>query len=187
MQNSLCTSHSQARLGGMRDDLHKKRLQSVIEEASKGRLAKLSAFQEAMWHPGRPHLLKKSCFLSCSYWWLWEQKAKAGGNAGVSRWSWSRKGCILNPWREGPTAERENSARSLSCNPSPLQSGISTKRLRSYTGSWENKGAVTSAATAQSQQPSIVWQMQIVLDFKKENCLEKGFVQKCARSSHNSY
>lgn len=47
MHKRLCVSHSQATLGGMHDDLHKKRVQSVIED-SKGRLAKLSAFQEAL-------------------------------------------------------------------------------------------------------------------------------------------
>lgn len=64
IQRHLCASHSQATPGGADDDLNKKRLQSVTEGTSKGRLAKLSTFQEDTRQPGRSRLLKKSSILS---------------------------------------------------------------------------------------------------------------------------
>lgn len=138
--------------------VHRKRLPSVIKRAHKRRLAELSAFQEGRRQPRSSHLLKKSCTLSWSY-WPREQEKQGRRSGGGNRWGQLRKVGELNPWWKGATAERENGARYLSCYPSPLQSWISRKRLRGCTGSWENKGEVTSAATAQSQQPGIVWQM----------------------------
>lgn len=48
IQKHLCLSHSQATLGGAHGDLNRKRLESVTEGTSEGRLAKLSACHENM-------------------------------------------------------------------------------------------------------------------------------------------